>query len=161
MAFDNTVTLIGNITRDPELRFTPNGAAVATFGLAWNRRYQRNGEQVEEVSFFDITCWSSLAENVCESLVKGNRVVVYGRLEQRSWENSEGERRSKVEVIADEVAPSLRWASAEVNRNERSESAQGGGSGGSGNRGGGGGSNRSVSNEPGGGSNYDFDEEPF
>lgn len=145
MAFDNTVTLVGNITRDPELRFTPNGAAVATFGLAWNRRYQRNGEQVEDVSFFDVTCWSSLAENVCDSLEKGNRVVVYGRLEQRSWENAEGERRSKVEVVADEVAPSLRWASAQVTRNERSD---------------GGGSRRPVANQS-SGSDYDFDEEPF
>lgn len=152
MAFDNTVTLVGNVTRDPELRFTPNGAAVASFGLAWNRRYQKGGEQVEEVSFFDVTCWNTLAENVCDTVVKGTRVVVYGRLEQRSWENSDGERRSKVEVIADEVAPSLRWASAQISRNERSDS-------GGGRSGGGGG--RAVSNEPSGGSNYDFDEEPF
>jgi single-strand DNA-binding protein len=115
MAFDNTVTLVGNITRDPELRFTPAGIAVANFGLAWNRK-NRDGE--ESVSFFDITCWRDLAENVAESLSKGNRVVVYGRLDQQTWENDNGERRSKVEVIADEVAPSLRWATADVTRTE-------------------------------------------
>ncbi len=115
MAFDNTVTLVGNITRDPELRFTSAGIAVASFGLAWNRK-NRDGE--ESVSFFDVTCWRDLAENVAESLSKGNRVVVYGRLDQQSWENDNGERRSKVEVIADEVAPSLRWATAEVTRTE-------------------------------------------
>ena len=115
MAFDNTVTLVGNITRCPEVRFTSAGIAVASFGLAWNRK-NRDGE--ESVSFFDVTCWRDLAENVAESLSKGNRVVVYGRLDQQSWENDNGERRSKVEVIADEVAPSLRWATAEVTRTE-------------------------------------------
>ena len=115
MAFDNTVTVVGNVTRDPELRFTPGGAAVANFGLAWNRKGQ-NDEEI--VSFFDITCWRNLAENVAESITKGSRVVVYGRLDQRSWENQEGERRSKVEIVADDVAPSLRWATVEITRNE-------------------------------------------
>ena len=118
MAFGNTVMVVGNATRDPELRFTPSGTPVCTFGLAWNRRYERNGEQVEETSFFDITCWSSLAENVAESITKGARVIVSGRLDQRSWETPEGDKRNKVEIVADEVAPSLRWASAQVNRNE-------------------------------------------
>ena len=131
MAFDNTVTVTGNVTRDPELRYTSGGASVTSFGLAWNRRFQRNGEQVEETSFFDITCWGQLGENVAESLSKGMRVVVNGRLDQRSWENQEGDRRSKVEIIADEVSPSLRWATAQVTRNERSDSGSGGGSGGS------------------------------
>ena len=115
MGFDNTVTVVGNVTRDPELRFTPNGAAVVNFGLAWNRKGQ-NDEEV--VSFFDVTCWSGLAENVAESITKGSRVVVYGRLDQRSWENQDGERRSKVEIVADDVAPSLRWATVEITRNE-------------------------------------------
>ena len=115
MAFDNTVTVVGNVTRDPELRFTPSGAAVTSFGLAWNRKGQ-NDEEV--VSFFDVTCWSGLAENVAESINKGSRVVVYGRLDQRSWENQDGERRSKVEIVADDVAPSLRWATVEITRNE-------------------------------------------
>ena len=147
MAFDNTVTVVGNVTRDPELRFTPNGAAVATFGLAWNRRTQ-DGE--DQPSFFDVTVWRQLAENVCESIEKGSRVVVYGRLEQRSWENQEGERRSKVEIIADDVAPSLKWATAEVRRNERRD-GDGGGRGGSG-------GGRPARNEP---PAYDPDEEPF
>jgi single-strand DNA-binding protein len=76
----------------------------------------KNGE--ENVSFFDVTCWRDLAENVAESVTKGMRVVIYGRLDQRSWESQEGERRSKVELVADEVAPSLRWATAEVSRTE-------------------------------------------
>ena len=118
MAFGNTVTIVGNATRDPELRFTPSGTPICNFGVAWNRRFDRGGEQVEEVSFFDVTCWSSLAENVAESITKGARVVVSGRLDQRSWETPEGERRSKVEIVADDVAPSLRWASAQIQRNE-------------------------------------------
>ena len=121
MAFDNTTTIVGNVTRDPELRFTPSGTPVCSFGVAWNRKYQRNGEDVEEVNFFDVTCWSSLAENVAESITKGTRVVVYGRLNQQSWEQ-EGQKRNKVEIVADDVAPSLRWAKAKVARNERSDS---------------------------------------
>lgn len=162
MAFDNSVTIVGNVTRDPELRFTPSGAAVATFGLAWNRRSQNaRGEMEEQVSFFDVTCWRQLAENIAESITKGTRVVVYGRLDQRSWETQDGERRSKVEIIADDVAPSLRWATAEITRNDfRGDDSGGGGGGGGGrggNRGGGGsGGNRPVPNEP-----YDTDEEPF
>jgi single-strand DNA-binding protein len=154
MAFDNTVTIVGNVTRDPELRFTPSGAAVATFGLAWNQRSQNaRGETEEKVSFFDVTCWRQLAENVAESLSKGSRVVVYGRLEQRSWETNDKERRSKVEIIADDVAPSLKWATAELTRNDF-KGDTGGGSSGPANRGG---SQRAVSNEQ----SYDTDEEPF
>ena len=154
MAFDNSVTVVGNVTRDPELRFTPAGAAVATFGLAWNRKSTNaRGEAEEQVSFFDVKCWRQLAENVAESLSKGTRVVVYGRLEQRSWETADGERRSKVEIIADDVAPSLKWATAELTRNDFKGDA---GSSGGPNRGGGGAA-RSVPNEP----VYDTDEEPF
>ena len=154
MAFDNTVTVVGNVTRDPELRFTPSGAAVATFGLAWNRKSTNaRGEAEEQVSFFDVTCWRQLAENVAESLSKGTRVVVYGRLEQRSWETGDGERRSKVEIIADDVAPSLRWATAELTRNDF-KGDTGGAPASAPNRGG---SGRAVPNEP----VYDTDEEPF
>ena len=156
MAFDNTVTIVGNVTRDPELRFTPSGAAVATFGLAWNQRSQNaRGETEEKVSFFDVTCWRQLAENVAESLSKGARVVVYGRLEQRSWETNDKERRSKVEIIADDVAPSLKWATAELTRNDFKGDAGGGGPRGGGNSGGG--TGRAVANEQ----SYDQDEEPF
>jgi single-strand DNA-binding protein len=127
----NTVELIGNLTRQPELRFTPNGAAVASFGLAVNRRWrnQQSNEWEEQTSFFDVVCWRDLAENVAESLDKGARVIVVGRLEQRSWETQEGEKRSKVEVIADEVGPSLRWATAQVSKTERVRGDGGGGGG--------------------------------
>src|ERR1700738_2230626 len=109
---DNTVTLVGNVTRDPELRFTAGGQATATFGLAVNRRWQdrQTQEWKEATSFFDVVCWAQLADNVAESVGKGARVIVNGRLEQRSWETPEGDKRSKVEVTADEVGPSLKWA---------------------------------------------------
>ncbi|MPY93519.1 MAG: single-stranded DNA-binding protein [Acidimicrobiia bacterium] len=132
MANGNNVDLIGNLTRDPELRFTQGGMAVATFGLAVNRRVQNksNNEWEDRTSFFDIVCYGTLGENVAESVAKGSRVLVVGRLEQRSWESQDGDRRSKVEVIADEVGPSLRWASAEVTKNERRQDGGGGGGGG-------------------------------
>jgi single-strand DNA-binding protein len=116
----NSVTLIGNLTRDPELRFTTGGRGVASFGLAVNRRYQQNGEWQEQTSFFNVVCWGDLGENVATSLTKGARVIVTGRLEQRSWETADNEKRSVVEVIADEVGPSLRWATAQIERTERS-----------------------------------------
>ena len=150
MSNGNSVTLVGNITRDPELRFTATGQATASFGLAVNRRWQNRQTQEweEAVSFFDIVCWAGLAENVSESLQRGSRILVTGRLEQRSWETHEGETRSKIEVVADEIGPSLRWATAEVKKNDRRTP------GGDGNSGGGG---RPVPNEPAGG----YDEEPF
>ena len=126
----NSITLTGNLTRDPELRFTTGGRGVASFGLAVNRRYQVNGEWQEQVSFFNIVCWGDLGENVAATLTKGSRCIVSGRLEQRSWETNDGEKRSVVEVIADEVGPSLRWATAQVEHTERSGDF-GGGSGGS------------------------------
>ena len=116
MGFDNTVTVVGNVTRDPELRFAQSGMAIAQFGVAWNRRRQ---DQEDEVSFFDVTCFRQLAENVAESIGKGARVVIYGTLQQRSWETDAGDRRSKVEILADDVAPSLKWATAAVTKNER------------------------------------------
>ena len=130
----NSITIVGNITRDPELRFTPSGQANARIGVAVNRRWQDrgSGEWNEATSFFDVICWRELAENVSESLKRGTRVIVTGRLEQRTWEQ-EGNKRSVVEIIADEVAPSLRWATAKVEKTERrSGGDQGGGGGGSG-----------------------------
>ena len=155
---DNTVTVIGNVTRDPELRFTPSGQAIATFGLAVNRRWQNRQTQEweEQVSFFDVTCWAQLGQNVSDTLVKGSRAIVSGRLEQRSWETDQGDKRSKVEIIADEVGPSLRWATAEITRNERRE-GEGAPAGGGG--GGGGGASRPVANPSPAG--YDPNEEPF
>jgi single-strand DNA-binding protein len=148
---DNNVTLVGNVTRDPEIRYTPSGQTVATFGLAVNRRWQNRQTQEweEQVSFFDVKCWSQMAENVAESVPRGTRVIVTGRLEQRSWETDNGEKRSKVEVVADEIAPSLRWATAQVQKIDRRDGATTGGSGGGG--------SRPVTNEP---TNYDG-EEPF
>lgn len=124
----NTVTVVGNVTRDPELRYTSGGSGLATFGVAVNRRWQnrQTNEWEEQTSFFDIVCWRDLAENVAESVRKGERVIVSGRLEQRSWENDAGEKRSKVEIVADEVGPSLRWATAQVVRNERTDGNGGG-----------------------------------
>lgn len=114
------VTVIGNLTRDPELRFTPSGAAVTNFGIASNRRWQdARGEWQEATSFYDVICWRQLAENTAESLTKGTNAIVVGRLDQRSWETDAGERRSKIEIVADHVGPSLRWATALTERNER------------------------------------------
>lgn len=121
---DNAVTLIGNMTRDPEVRYTASGQAKCGFGLAVNRRWQnrQTNEWEERVGFFNVVCWGELGESVVESLGKGNRVIVTGRLEQRSWETEDGEKRSVVEVTADDVGPSLRWATATVHRSERQES---------------------------------------
>jgi len=116
---DNNISLVGNVTREPELRYTQGGQAVTKFGLAVNRRWQQAGEWKEQVSFFDVVCWGQLGENAATSLGKGTRVVVTGRLEQRSYETAQGEKRSSVEVVADEVGPSLRWATAQVERNDR------------------------------------------
>lgn len=117
----NTTTLSGNLTRDPEIRYTRDGQANATFGLAVNRRWQPRGseEWEEATSFFDVVCWRELAENVALSLVKGSRVVVTGRLDQHVWETELGERRSRVEVTAEEVGASLRFATAEISRTAR------------------------------------------
>jgi single-strand DNA-binding protein len=118
---DNTVTITGNLTRGPELRLTPGGQATATFGIAVNRAWTNRRAQArqEPTSFFDVVAWGPLAENAASSLAKGARVVVTGRLDQRSWETQEGERRSKVEITADDLAPSQRWATAQVTKNER------------------------------------------
>jgi single-strand DNA-binding protein len=120
MATDNTVTLIGNLTDEPELRFTPNGAAVANFRLAVTPRIRQGDTWTDgETSFFRIDCWRALAENAAESLTKGTRAIVIGRLRVRSWETSEGDKRTVVEVEADEVAPSLKFATATVTRGNR------------------------------------------
>jgi len=119
---DAVTTLVGNLTRDPELRFVPSGAATTNFGLAVNRRWQNRQTQEweEATSFFDVVCWRELAENVAESLTRGSRVMVTGRLEQRSWETPEGDKRSKIEVVADDVGPSLRWATTpSIVKNEK------------------------------------------
>lgn len=127
MASENSVTLVGNLTRDPELRYTTGGRGVASFGLAVNRRWQKNGDWQEEVSFFNCVAWGDLGENLAASVGKGNRVMVTGRLTQREYETREGEKRNVVELVADEAGPSLRWATCDVARTERTSAPSGGG----------------------------------
>jgi single-strand DNA-binding protein len=117
----NSVVLVGNLVEDPEMRFTPSGVPMVKIRLAVNRRWRdQNNEWQEETSFFGGTIWREHAENVSESLQKGTRVIVAGRLEQRSWETEQGEKRSVVELQIDEIGPSLRWATATVNKTARS-----------------------------------------
>ncbi|GDX28590.1 hypothetical protein LBMAG13_10150 [Actinomycetes bacterium] len=149
---DNNITLVGNLTRDPELRFTATGRGVASFGIAVGRRYQVNGEWKEDTSYFNVTAWGQLGENASATLSKGMRCVVSGRLEQREYNNREGEKRSAIEVVADEIGPSLKWATAQVERNPRDASGQGGGA-----------SNRGQGGQSAGGDENPFggEEEPF
>jgi len=118
---DNVVSLVGNLTRDPELRYTTGGSGVCSFGMACTRKWKdkRTDEWVEDTSFFNVTAWADLGEHVAESLSKGARVMVFGRLDQRSYETREGEKRNVVEVVADAIGPDLRWATATVVKVER------------------------------------------
>jgi len=126
----NNVTVVGNLTADPELRFTASGVAMVNISVADSRRYQdRNGDWQEDTSFFRGTCWRDMAENVAESLTKGARVVISGRLKQRTWETAEGEKRNVVELDILEIAPSLRWATATVTKTPRTEGGFSGGGG--------------------------------
>ena len=126
MANDNQVMLVGNLTDDPELRFTPNGAAVANFRLAVTPRVREGDSWKDgETSFFRINVWRQQAENVAETLQKGTRCIVVGRLRTRSWETPEGEKRSVTEVEADEIGPSLKFATAKVERSSRGGSGGG------------------------------------
>ena len=137
MAGETNITVVGNVVNDPELRFTPSGAAVANFRVASTpRRYnsQTNSWEDQEALFLTCNVWRQAAENVAETLSKGMRVIVNGNLRQRSYQNKDGENRTVYEIEVDEVGPSLRFASAQVNRNPR----EGGGNfGGGGNQGGG------------------------
>ncbi|MGC4936928.1 single-stranded DNA-binding protein [Kribbella sp. DT2] len=140
MAGETVVTLVGNLVDDPELRFTPSGAAVANFRVASTpRTYDRqSGEWKDgESLFLSCSVWRQAAENVAESLQKGMRVIIQGRLKSRSYDDREGQKRTVFEIDVDEVGPSLRSATAKVTRASRS----GGGEGGGGNFGGGGGGN--------------------
>ncbi|BDU09318.1 single-stranded DNA-binding protein [Nocardia cyriacigeorgica] len=153
-AGDTVITVIGNLTADPELRFTPAGAAVANFTVASTPRvFDRNTNEWKdgEALFLRCNIWREAAENVAESLTRGSRVIVSGRLKQRSYETREGEKRTVVELEVDEVGPSLRYATAKVNKTTRGGGGGGGfGSGGSGGSGGGGG-NYQQANSGGGG----------
>lgn len=133
---DTPITIVGNVVADPELRFTPSGAAVANFRVASTPRvYNRDSGQYEdgEALFLTVNVWRQAAENVAESLSKGMRVIVQGNLKQRSYQTREGEQRTVYEIEADEVGPSLKFASAQVNRNPR-EGGGGGGNWGGGNQ---------------------------
>lgn len=120
----NNITVIGNVTKDPGLKFLPNGSAATEFSVADNRRWtDSEGTIHEEVSFFDVVAYGDLAENLSQSIARGHRVIVVGRLNQRSWENQAGEKRSKVELVADAVGPDTRWAIAKVTKVERQKEA--------------------------------------
>ena len=165
-AGDTTITVVGNLTDDPELRFTPSGAAVAKFRVASTPRFMdkaSNEWKDGEPLFLSCTVWRQAAENVAESLQRGTRVIVSGRLKQRSYETREGEKRTVIELEVDEIGPSLRYATAKVTRASRGE-----GGGGFGGGGGGGGGFGSSSGGGGGGASDPWstpagpsDEPPF
>jgi single-strand DNA-binding protein len=166
MAGDTVITVVGNLTGDPELRFTPSGAAVANFTVASTPRAfdrQSNEWKDGDTLFMRCSIWREAAENVAESLTKGTRVLVQGRLVQRSYETREGEKRTVVELQVDEIGPSLRYASAKVTRAQRSGGGgggggfSGGGAAGGGASGGGGFDNDQATPAPGPAS----DEPPF
>ncbi len=141
MAGETTITVIGNLTGDPELRFTPSGAAVANFTVASTpRTFDRQSNEWKDGDTLFLRCsiWREAAESVAESLTKGTRVIVQGRLVQRSYETREGEKRTVYELQVDEVGPSLRYATAKVTRTQRSGGGSFGGGGGGGFGGGGG-----------------------
>jgi single-strand DNA-binding protein len=141
VAGDTILTVVGNLTADPELRFTPSGAAVANFTVASTPRMfdrQTNEWKDGEALFLRCNIWREAAENVAESLTRGSRVIVQGRLKQRSFETREGEKRTVVELEVDEIGPSLRYATAKVNKASRSGGGGGGFGGGGGSRAGGG-----------------------
>lgn len=147
MAGETVITVVGNLTNDPELRFTPSGAAVANFTVASTPRTldrTTNEWKDGEALFLRCSLWRQAAENVAESLQKGMRVIVQGRLKQRSYDTKEGEKRTVIELEVDEIGPSLKYATAKVNRTQRS----GGGDFGGGNGGGfGGGGNAPAGDE--------------
>jgi single-strand DNA-binding protein len=158
MAGETVITVVGNLTADPELRFTPSGAAVANFTVASTPRTfdRQSGEWKDgEALFLRCNIWRQAAENVAETLTRGARVVVQGRLRQRSFETREGEKRTVVEMEVDEVGPSLRYATAKVNKVSRGGGSGGFGGGGGGYDGGGGGGNQGGSSGGGNQGGYD------
>jgi single-strand DNA-binding protein len=122
MATDNVITIVGNLADDPELRYTPNGVAVTTLRVAVNQRFfnkETNGWDERLDGFFSVNVWRDYAENVAESLKRGARVLVTGRLRSRSYEDKEGQTRWVTEIEADEVCPSLKWATADIRKVSR------------------------------------------
>jgi single-strand DNA-binding protein len=135
MAGDTNITIVGNLTDDPDLRFTPNGAAVANFTVASTPRFfdkQTNEWKDGEALFLRCSIWRQAAENVAETLQRGARVIVTGRLKQRSYETREGEKRTTFEVEVEEIGPSLKYATAKVTKTSRSGASSGGSFGGGG-----------------------------
>lgn len=116
------LSVVGTLGRDPELRYTPGGRAVANTSVAVSRRWQKNGEWQEQTTWFNLVIWAEMGENAAASLTKGTRVFVSGRLEERKWETPEGQERRTMELMVDEIGPSLRWATAIVEKNEREKS---------------------------------------
>ena len=162
MAGETPITVVGNLTADPELRFTPSGAAVANFTVASTPRTfdrQSNEWRDGESMFLNCSVWRQAAENAAESLTRGMRVIVQGRLKARSFETREGEKRTVIELDVDEIGPSLRYATAKVNRTQRGSST-GGGFGGSGSGGGAPADDPWGSAPPAGAGGY-ADEPPF
>jgi single-strand DNA-binding protein len=158
MAGETVITVVGNLTDDPELRFTPSGAAVAKFRIASTPRTldRQSGEWKDgEPLFLACNIWRDAAEHVAESLQRGARVIVQGRLRQRSYETREGEKRTVYELEVDEIGPSLRYATAKVQRMSRSGGGGAGGGGFGASNGGGGGNRQPSSTSGGGGGNFD------
>ncbi len=163
MAGDTVITVVGNLTADPELRFTPSGAAVANFTVASTpRQFDRQSNEWKDGDTLFMRCsiWREAAENVAESLTKGTRVIVQGRLVQRSYETREGEKRTVVEMQVDEIGPSLRYATAKVTRSQRSGGGGGFGGGGGGGSYGGGQGSGSNAEDPWASSGSSFSDEP-
>ena len=124
--YGNSLTLVGNLTREPDLRYTPSGQAVVSFGLAINNNWtdRTTGEKHEEAHFYEVQAWRTLAENAAESLHQGDRVIVSGQLKFEQWQNDAGENRSKHVVEADSIGPDLRWATCTVTKTERQSEVQ-------------------------------------
>jgi single-strand DNA-binding protein len=166
MAGETIITVVGNLTADPELRFTPSGAAVASFTIASTpRTFDRNTNEWKdgEALFLRCSLWRQAAENAAESLTRGMRVIAQGRLKQRSFETREGEKRTVIELDVDEIGPSLKYASAKVNKTQRGSSSGGFGASGSSGSSAQGGESDPWSSAPAAGtsgSNAGFSDEP-
>lgn len=154
MSANNTSTVVGNLTRDPELRFLNSGNAVVKFSLAVNHRWMNNQtkEWEEKANFFDCTAWGKLAENIADTFNKGDRVIVMGRLDLQQWTTDDNQKRSKVEIVVEAAGPDLLWVTADVKANPRGESSSGGRSSGGRTS-----ARRRTEPEP----EYDENEEPF
>lgn len=118
----NSINVVGNLTGEPELRFTQSGTAMVSGSIASNRRYQVNGEWQEQTSFFNFTAWRELAENIASTMTKGMRVVATGRMEQKDWTDKDGNKRTSYDLVLDEIGPSLRWATAVVSKTDKNGS---------------------------------------